>query len=545
MPDSLSGAIIALNADLDLSAVLNRFLDVSLAHTGAKHAAINVLGPDGRSVDFYFKGVDRSVWDLLGRGPGAVGVLGRIPAYGTLVVDEVTEHPAYQGFPEGHPIIGSFLGTALRVRDRVFGYLYLASKDGGFTAQDETIVRALAAAASVAIDNSTLYQDALERERWLTASQEITTRLLADPGDEGALARLVEATKELAQAAVATLVLPGMDEQWVLEFTVGAKADELLGLVLPEGGHALKTIRSGVGSYAIEPAGEVILEPVRSFGPALYAPLRAEGRTVGLLMLFRERGQPGFGATDLDTAQRFADQAALALSVAELRHVKDVSALLEDRQRIADNLHDLVSQELFAAAIQLESLDEQVPPEFRTTLENIRHNVTRAQREVRGVVSTLDDERSSEPLSERVRREIVLSQNALGFAPGVRVDWDALPPELGADSSLVDDLVAVVRESLSNVAQHARASKAEVTISVEGDRLAISVTDDGVGPPEEYSRHSGTSNLANRALRRAGSFSLQPAKPGTPKPGSIMLWTVRCGPPSDANGAVVNPPAET
>ena len=144
-------------------------------------------------------------------------------------------------------------------------------------------------------------------------------------------------------------------------------------------------------------------------------------------------------------------------------------------------------------------------------------------------MSTLDDERSSEPLSERVRREIVLSQNVLGFAPTVRVDWDALPPELCADASLVDDLVAVVRESLSNVAQHAKASKVKIRIVVEGDQLEVSVTDNGVGPPEEFSRHSGTSNLANRALRRAGSFSLQPAKPDKPRPGSVMLWTVRWG----------------
>lgn len=529
MPDSLSNAIIALNADLDLPAVLDRFLEVSLAHTGAKHAAINVLGPDGQSVNFFFKGMDRSVWEAIGQGPRAVGVLGKIPAYGTLVVDEVTAHPAFKGFPKGHPEIGSFLGTALRVRDRVFGYLYLASKEGGFTAQDETIVRALAAAASVAIDNSTLYRDALERERWLTASQEVTTRLLADPGDEGALARLVEAAKELGQAAAATLVLPGIDGHWVLEFTVGAKADEMLGLVLPEGGYALKTIRSGLGTYALEPPGEVILEPIRDFGPALYAPLRAEGRTVGLLMLYREKGQPGFNESDLDTAQRFADQAALALSVAELRHVKDVSALLEDRQRIADDLHDLVSQELFAAAMQLDSLAERVPGEYRQTIENLRGNITRAQREIRGVVSTLDDERSSEPLAERVRREIVLAQSALNFSPVVRVDWDALPPGLGSDPSLADDVVAVVRESLSNVARHARASSAEVAISVEGNRLTVSVADDGVGPPEEFSRHSGTSNLANRALRRAGSFSLQPARPGEDRPGSVMLWTVRCG----------------
>ena len=529
MHDPLSDAIIALNTELDLPVVLNRFLDVSIEHTGAKYAALNVLSAEGQSVDFYFRGMERSLWELIGRGPGAVGVLGRIPPRGTLVVDEVTEHPSFEGFPKGHPPLGSFLGTALRVRDHVFGYLYLASKEGGFTDEDEVIVRALAAAASVAIDNSTMYENVLEREKWLTASQEVTTRLLADPGDEGAIARIVESAKDLGRASAATLTLPGVDGQWVMEFTAGDRADELLGLTLPEGGQALKTIRTGLGTVAVEPPGEVILEPVRGFGPALYAPLRTEGRTVGLLMLWRAKGQPPFNHSDLETAQRFADQAALALSVAELRHVKDVQTLLDDRQRIADDLHDLVSQELFAAAIQLESLAERVPPEYRQTLENSLEHVTRAQHEVRGVVSTLDDERTSEPLIARVRREIVLAQGALGYAPTVRGDWDKLPPEVQTDSALADDLVAVIRESLSNVAQHAAATQVEVAVEMAGQRLTIAVTDDGIGPPAEFSRHSGTSNLANRALRRAGSFSLEAVNPGAERPGCVMRWTVKCG----------------
>ncbi len=529
MTDSLSSAIIALNAELELPVVLERFLEVSLAHTGAKYAAINVLNDAGESVAFYYKGMDREVWERIRRGPGAVGVLGRIPPIGTLVVDEVTEHPAFEGLPSGHPPLGSFLGTALRVRDHVFGYLYLASKDGGFTSDDEPIIQALAAAASVAIDNSQLYASALERERWLTASQEITTALLADPGDETALARIVETAQDLANASSATLVLPGVDDTWVMEFTAGHRAGDLLGLALPEGGQALKTIRAGEGTIAQAPPGEVILEPVRDFGPALYAPLRTEGRTVGLLMLWRDKGQPTFDHSDLATAQRFANQAALALSIAELRHVKDVTALLEDRQRIADDLHDLVSQELFAASIQLESLGERVPAEFTATLAACLEHVKRAQREVRGVVSTLDDERAAEPLSARMRREIVLSQDALGFAPVVHVDWTAFPAELEADAALGDDLVAVLRESLSNVAQHAKATRAEVEFVVERDRLTVSVTDDGIGPPDEFDRHSGTSNLANRALRRAGSFSLEKAHPDEDPPGSVARWTARWG----------------
>ncbi len=522
---SLSDAIIALNAQLDLPTVLTRFLDECRAQTGAEFAAINVLDEDGTSVEFHYRGMDSSVWDRLGRAPGSVGILAEIPPSGTLVVEEVTHHPSFQGLPPGHPPLGSFLGTALRVREHVFGYLYLASKAGGFTDHDQTVVQALAAAASVAIDNSTLYRDALQREKWLAASQEITTTLLADPGDEEAIGRIVESAKTLANASAATLVLPGMGDKWVMEFTAGRRAADLLGLVLPEGGRALKAIRSGVGTIADVPPGTIVLEPVRDFGPALYAPMRAENRPIGLLMLWRDRGKPSFVPTDLTTAQLFADQAALALSIAELRHIRNVSALHEDRKRIADDLHDLVSQELFAAAIQLENLSDQAPEGLRDLVEGALAHVARAQRDVRGVMSSLAQQRSDEPLDERIRREVVLAQDALKFAPATEIDDAVLAAVL--DPTLGDDVVAVLREGLSNVAQHAHASRAQITVHVANERLEVVIEDDGVGPPAQMDRHSGTSNLAGRALRRAGTFSLVPRDPDKDPPGTVMRWSAR------------------
>src|SRR5690606_4260082 len=161
---------------------------------------------------------------------------------------------------------------------------------------------------------------------------------------------------------------------------------ELLGLVLPQDGYAMSTIRSGEGTIASEPPGGTVLEPVRDFGATLYAPLRAQGRTVGLLMLWRERGKTGFDDHDLTTAQRFANQAAMALSLAELTHVQNVSAMLEDKQRLADDLHDFVSQELFATSIQLESIAEMVDPTVAKRVTSTLEHVKRAQREVRGVM---------------------------------------------------------------------------------------------------------------------------------------------------------------
>ncbi|WNM28273.1 GAF domain-containing protein [Demequina capsici] len=523
--DALANAIVGMNR-LDLNDVLDRFLDAATEHTGAKMAAINILDDDGISVEFHYNGIPTGVMAHIGRAPNAVGTLAQIPREGCLVIEELTKHPAFRGLPPGHPPMGSFLGAALVVRDELFGYLYLASKEGGFTERDQQIVLALAAAASSAIDNAQLYERALLREKWLTASQDITTQLLADPGDEEAFERIVQAASELAGATSAALVLPGVGEEWVMEFTLGNRSDELLGQVLPEDGHALTVIRSGEGVVASEPPGGTVLPAVRAFGPTLYAPLHSEGRTSGLLMLWREPGMAAFGQNDLSTAQRFASQAAMALSFAELAHVKNVSHMLEERERIADDLHDFVSQELFATAIQLETIAANVPAEFRPRLLSTLDHVKRAQREVRSVMGTLSGERTSEPLSERLRREFVLAQDSLGFTPRVDVSWEDVATAAAADPTLSDDAVAVVRELLSNVARHAQATAVTVSLSAPPGRFIITITDDGLGPAGATKRHSGTSNLANRAIRRQGTFTLAPVRPGAPRPGTAAEWNV-------------------
>ena len=526
MTDALTDAIVALNAQLDLPHVLDKFLEASTVHTGARYSAINILDSEGISVDFHYTGMDPKLWEMLGRAPNAVGVLSQIPPEGTLCIQEITEHPSFKGLPPGHPPLGAFLGTALKVRGTVFGYLYLANKNGGFTEQDEAVVLSLAAATSVAIDNAQLYEDALARERWLKASQDITTSLLSNPGDEEAFAGIVESAKELAVASHVALVLPGVDDEWVMEFTAGTHADDLLGLVLPSDGYAMSTIRSGEGTIAAEPPGGTVLEPVKYFGPTLYAPLQAQGRTVGLLMLWRNRGEAAFDDHDLTTAQRFANQAAMALSLAELSHVKNVTSMLEDRERLADDLHDFVSQELFATAIQLETIAETVSPEVRNRVLSTLDHVKRAQREVRGVMSSLAGQRTSEPLSERVRRETVMAQDTLGFAPTLQVEWASVSHAIAGDPTLSDDVVAVVRETLSNVARHADAKAVHLTIEAGGGRLSVVTTDDGVGAAGATARHSGTSNLANRAIRRNGTFTLASVRPGNKRPGTVAEWNV-------------------
>lgn len=525
--DSLIDAVIALGRELDLPQVLDKMLEAATTITGAPYSAINILDERGISKEFHFRGMDVAVWEKLGRGPNSVGVLATIPDHGALVIEEITEHPAFLGLPPGHPPLGSFLGAALRSRDEVFGYLYLASKPGGFTIEDQAVVQALASAVAVSIENVRLFEEAAEREEWLAASAAITTALLSNRGDEEGIENIVATARDLGHAAAAVLVLPGVGDEWVMEFADGDRAPELLGSVLPDLGFAMSVIRSGVGTVAPQPPGPHVIEPVRDFGPTLYAPLRASHRTLGLLMLWRHQGEPLFDEHDLAIAQRFSNQAAVALQLAELAHVRSVESLLAERERIADDLHDFVSQELFATAMQLEAIALDADPEIAARLKSTLDHVKRAQREVRGVMGQLQGERTSEPLAERVRREILLAQDSLGFSPVLTVnDWVAASAAVDADPTLSDDIIATLRELLSNVARHSQATTASVELRTGAGRLAVVIVDDGVGPEGATKRHSGTSNLANRALRREGTFRLVPAQGPKDRPGTRAEWIV-------------------
>lgn len=525
--DALTHAIVSLNAKHELADVLAEMLDASVHLTGAQYAAINRLDDNDRSVAFQYVGMDESVWDLIGRAPSGVGVLNEIPTDDILLIDEITSHPSFLGLPKGHPELGAFLGTRLHVRDRTFGYLYLSNKEGGFNAADGRIVRALAAAASVAIDNAQLYRQTVERQAWLEASNSIVTSLLSDPEDESVFATILDSAGSLAGATHAALALPGVGERWVMEFAAGPHADDLVGLVIPDEGRAMATVRSGVGLIASLPPGTFVLETVKDFGPAMYAPLRTGDRTVGLLMLWRDRGDHEFVDADLATAQQFANDAAVALGLAEITHMKHVAELGDERQRLADDLHDFVSQELFATSIQLESIALDVDEAAATRLANTLEHVRRAQFEVRGVMSSLAGIRNTEPPRVRLGREITLAKETLGFPPQVDADWDQIAAAMEDDRSLCDDAVAVLRELLSNIARHSRATAAWVSVAVYGNRLYITVGDNGVGPYGAHERHSGTANLANRAIRRDGNFSLDVREPGVDMPGTIAEWTAR------------------
>jgi len=286
--------------------------------------------------------------------------------------------------------------------------------------------------------------------------------------------------------------------------------------------------------------------PMRAFGPALFAPLQTSGRGVGVLILLRRIGSPTFDPSDLVTAESFASQAALAFVLAEARHAQDVAALLDERERIARDLHDLAIQQLFATGMQLETVRRRAargvdPSELTSIVEEALDNVDGSVRQIRQIVYALRDPDAATGLVERLRRETSLARTGLGFAPSLVVSLDDVPvPDgdyLEADqvdarvgTDLTDDVVAVVREGLANAARHAHASGVTVRVSVRGSgptgTVLVEVEDDGSGLPPVRDRRSGTGNLAARARQHGGAFSLGVSPTGA---GTLLSWSAPLG----------------
>lgn len=546
MNDRLLGAALSLTGQLDLPDVLQDFVDLAAELTGADYAALGVLDHMGRTVLFLHHGVSPTVEKVLGHPPSGEGLLGAIPVDGYLLLDDLTQHPAFRGWPPGHPLMFTFLGLPVRINEQVFGRLYLAEKDGGFTQDDVAEMRHLARAAGVAIANSRIYGQARARERWMVVSQEITTSLLEGTEEEEALQIIAQRVREVADADTCVIVLPSVGDAWACEIADGKYAHGLIGVEFPPNGRALTVLREGVGVIvdSLSTAQPMRVPQLRHFGPAMYAPMMVRGTGLGVIILLREVNRQEFDSADLTMAEGLAKQAALALELAAVRHADDVASLLAERQRIGRDLHDLAIQQLFATGMQLHGVRTKLLDDGHDELAGLMESsltaVDESVRQIRAIVQSLRESDEAIVLVERLRRETSIGRTALGFAPSfvIRVDNETyddfdddshVQDEVDAriDVDIADDVVAVVREGLSNAARHARASSVQVRVNIRGrgptGRVTVEVEDDGLGVDPAISRRSGLDNLAARARRHHGTFTLTRSARGR---GSLLAWQV-------------------
>jgi len=495
-------AVVAVAAGLELGQTLRRIVQVAADLVQARYGALGVISPAGGLSEFVVVGLDREQLAVLDHPPVGRGVLGLIiddPR--PLRLDDVMVHPLAAGYPPGHPPMHTFLGVPVRVRGEVYGNLYLTEKqDGGhFTAVDEQVVVALAAAAGVAIENARLYAEAQMRASWLRASSEIATSVLRGVGTDDVLALIATRSREAARANLAAIALPsGPDQKMRFVHASGLKAQDIIGRTTDE-----------------VPDDET---------PAMVVPMVTGSRTLGMLLLAIRPDGRTLTSEERVMAQAFADQAALALTLAEAQHEHERLAILEDRDRIGRDLHDLVIQRLFATGMMLEGARRLVDdPSVEGRIDRAVQELDATILEVRSTIFALHESGLDEPtgLRGRLLREVGAAAHGLGFEPTCRFDGlvdSVVPAETG------EQLGAALREALSNVSRHAKARWARVSVSVDDRDVVLIVTDDGVGISAAGERRSGLANLQRRAEDLGGSFRIEAV--GDDGSGTRLVWRV-------------------
>ncbi len=532
-------AVVAIGSGLDLESTLGRIVQTAVGLVDATYGALGVIGDDRRLAEFIPVGLSQDEIERIHHWPEGRGLLGLlIDDPRPLRLADIAAHPESSGFPDGHPPMRSFLGVPVRVRDVVFGNLYLTGKRGGgeFTEDDEAVLVALGAAAGVAVENARLYEAARRQQRWIQASAEVTTRLLSgsDPGE--VLAGITRQALELSGADLAVLALPD-DEGRRLTIThaAGEGTDATRGLVFPArqslSGQVLATGEpvTSADFAADERASQAARGAMNQIGPAVLFPLGAPGNVRGVLTVGRRHGAAPFPQAQADVVASFAAQAGVALELAASRAEAERLSLYEDRDRIARDLHDLVIQRLYATGMSLEGTMPMITrPEVASRITNAVDAMDETIKDIRATIFALQarDTAGGRDLRGDIVALVEEMAGMLGFAPSLR-----LGAGLGAwvDPEVADQVLAALREALSNAARHASASQVDVTVDVDPDgMLAVQVTDNGTGIPAE-GRRSGLRNLAMRAEKLGGELHLEPADPGAPTPGTRLEWRVRCG----------------
>jgi two-component system, NarL family, sensor histidine kinase DevS len=537
---TLLDAVLAIGSDLDLDVVLRRITESAVTLVDAQYGALGVVGTEGRIRQFITVGLDEETIEAIGHYPEGQGILGlliREPE--PLRLADLGRHPASVGFPEGHPPMTTFLGAPVRVRDQVFGNLYLTDKRGGaqFDAEDEAVLRTLAAAAGVAIDNARLYEDSRRREQWLAASSELTRSLLSGTDPDQVLHRVATTVRRLAEADLVTLAVPFEGgEELVIEAADGEGAEQVLGLVLPATTLAAKVYHSNQritsGALSGEPQAGGGSAAQIDLGPGFLLPLGGGERARGVLQVANLSGGTEFSDATMAMIDGFADQAALALEIAEHRREAEQLMVLSDRDRIARDLHDLAIQRLFASGLTLNSVLGRISdrPQVAERVQRVVDDLDDTIKTVRGTIYALRERDRSDGrggLRAKLLAETDQAARTLGFAPALRMTG-LLDTDVPADHA--EHLVAVVRETLSNTARHAHATSVEVTAETDGTRVRLRVADNGSGVDPAVTRRSGLDNLGRRAADLGGSFTLSPNEPT----GTVAEWTVPLPPRAEA-----------
>lgn len=500
----------------ELPVVLERIVRAGVELVDAEYGALGVVATDRDGLEsFIHVGMSDEDAAAIGHLPEGRGVLGAlIDDPRAIRLRHIADHPRSVGFPAAHPPMDAFLGVPIRVRSEVFGNLYLTNpRRGAFTEEDEQLVTTLAATAGFVITNARVFEETRLRQQWAASAAQIASTLLESASDS-ALPLLADELIGRTTADRVCVLLRGEEPLTVrVAEARGDRASGLTGRLLPSMRTAAAVVfehgepraRSGMSNDP-DPDGFAIVELESNTGAVMFLPLRKGSTTWGVLAVARRPGRPAFGAEELSLANDLASRVALSMELARAREQQQHALLVEDRSRIARDLHDHVIQQLFGTGLELQAMaDSSNDSELSTRLQIAVATLDESIAHIRTIIFAMTPrDENKRSLRHRVLDIAAACSNGLPQPAAVSF---AGPVDLMIIGQMADDAEAVVRELLTNAAKHAQASTVQLRVATEQGRLRISVDDDGVGIPVGAKR-SGLANLSARAESVGGTFQI-------------------------------------
>ncbi|MFT4088357.1 MAG: GAF domain-containing sensor histidine kinase [Gordonia sp. (in: high G+C Gram-positive bacteria)] len=507
----LMEAVLLVGQGLDLDHALQRIVKVAASALDAQYCALGVRGPQRGLREFVYTGIDPEVRSRMGPLPIGKGVLGELldhPA--VLRIPHLSDHPASIGFPPHHPPMDTFLGAPIIVRGELFGSIYLTEKQSqpAFTEQDEQIVSVLAVAAGIAVDNARLYESQRTRHRWMQILAARGSEPMAGVALEDTLNGLCVDVANLTSASDVYIVSADGGELKLHGHTGRAvDPDEIawpgLTFSVTEVGEHNRSehgwLRHGARWKTAQPMqqtpgdyGAIVLTHVDQ-------PMWEEDEKAGLVGVARI--------------------ASLAVAYAEQQQLARDLEMLEDRHRIARDLHDHVIQRLFAIGMSLQTM-QAAPEQFEARVSQVIDDLDATIAQIRTSIFDLQSAPSGGESVTLRRKVLDVVAELARHAPIVPSVAFIGPVDTIVPDSLAPHIEAVLREGLSNALRHSGADRIGVRI-VADDLLSVEVTDDGVGI-SPHAVYRGLDNLTMRADECDGIFSVR----SVPGAGTTLTWQV-------------------
>jgi signal transduction histidine kinase len=526
---------ILLTSELSLDAVLDRLLEAAMHFTGARYAALGVVGRSGRGLErFLHRGIDPETAAQIGDVPVGRGILGAlIQEARPLRLGNLSEDPRSVGFPPGHPEMRSFLGVPVLLRGVVYGNLYLTEKHGGedFSDEDEELVTVLAAQAAVAIENARLYESVTRWMRQLESMEEIGQALVSDLELSRMLELICRRLRELVGARTVFVALPAPDGELRIEAAVDDHdVTSAVGVRIPAArsmtGRAFTRRRTfRVDSFIDDPEidqdltrrlAELMRLPVPTAG--VFAPLVLRERAIGAIVAHDKlNGPPGdlrFSEEDVRLVETIASRAAVAVDLSRrverdtVRRV--VQAQETERRRLARELHDETGQALTSMLLGLRAVEGTTDEEARRqALASLRELTAGTLRDVRRLAvelrpKALDDfglvaalERLVDGFRERTGLEAHFEARLA----------ERLPREIETA------LYRIVQEALTNVIKHSRATTVSIVVARKDAAVTAVIEDDGAGfAPDAPTHGLGLVGMRERVALVNGRLTIESAR---------------------------------